>query len=50
VALAIAFAVELERAQAQPFIPRLLAETGPRQAGPHRASASGTASNVGRPR
>jgi hypothetical protein len=50
VALAMAFAVELDGAQAQPFIPRLLPETSPRRAGPHRASASGTAFNVGRPR
>jgi uncharacterized membrane protein YoaK (UPF0700 family) len=49
VALAIAFAVELDGAQAQPFVPRLLPETSPQRAGSHRASATGTASNVGRP-
>src|SRR5467141_3554694 len=50
VALAMAFAVRVESAQARPFIPRLLAEANPQRAGSHRASASGTASNVGRPR
>jgi uncharacterized membrane protein YoaK (UPF0700 family) len=50
VAFAMAFAVKPEGAQAQPFIPRLLAETNPQRAGSPRASASGTVSNVGRPR
>jgi uncharacterized membrane protein YoaK (UPF0700 family) len=50
VALAMAFAVTGEGAQAQPFILRFLAGTNPQRAGSHRASASGTASNVGRPR
>jgi uncharacterized membrane protein YoaK (UPF0700 family) len=49
VALAMAFAVRVESAQARPFIPRLLAEANPQRAGSHRASASGTASDVGRP-
>ena len=49
VALAMAFAVTGEGAQAQPFILRFLAGTNPQRAGSHRASASGTASNVGRP-
>jgi uncharacterized membrane protein YoaK (UPF0700 family) len=48
-ALAMAFAVELDGAQAQQFIPRLLPETSPQGAGSYRASASGRASNVGRP-
>jgi uncharacterized membrane protein YoaK (UPF0700 family) len=50
VALTMAFAVELEGGHAQPFIPRLLAETSPQRAGSHGVSATGTASNVGRPR
>jgi uncharacterized membrane protein YoaK (UPF0700 family) len=50
VALAMAFAVTREGAQAQPFILRFLAGRNPQRAGSHRASASGTASNVGRPR
>jgi uncharacterized membrane protein YoaK (UPF0700 family) len=50
VALAMAFAVTGEGAQAQPFILRFLAGTNPQRAGSHRASASGTASDVGRPR
>jgi uncharacterized membrane protein YoaK (UPF0700 family) len=49
VALAMTFAVKLESAQAQPFIPRL-AETNPQRAGSPRATTSGTASDVGRPR
>jgi uncharacterized membrane protein YoaK (UPF0700 family) len=49
VALAMAFAVGRDDAQAQPFIPRLLSEMSPWRAGSRRASASGTASNVGRP-
>jgi uncharacterized membrane protein YoaK (UPF0700 family) len=48
VALAMAFAVELDGAQARSFVPRLLSETSPRRAGSHRASASGAASDVGR--
>ncbi|SEE75718.1 Uncharacterized membrane protein YoaK, UPF0700 family [Rhizobiales bacterium GAS191] len=50
VALAMAFAIKPDGAQAKPFIPRLPLETRPRQAGSHRASPSATASNVGRPR
>ena len=49
VALAMAFAVRVDSAQARPFISRLLAEANPQRAGSHRASASGTASDVGRP-
>jgi hypothetical protein len=50
VALAMAIAIELDSAQPQTFIPRLLPETSPQRAGSHGASASGTASNVGRSR
>jgi uncharacterized membrane protein YoaK (UPF0700 family) len=50
VALAMAFAVKPEGAQARPFMPRLVPETNPQRAGSHRASVSGTASNVGHPR
>jgi uncharacterized membrane protein YoaK (UPF0700 family) len=49
VALAMAFAVELDGAQAGSFVPRLLSETSSQRAGSHRARASGAASNVGRP-
>jgi uncharacterized membrane protein YoaK (UPF0700 family) len=49
VALAMAFAVKLEGAQAQPLIPRFLPETSPQRAGSLRVSASGTASDVSRP-
>jgi uncharacterized membrane protein YoaK (UPF0700 family) len=49
VALAMSFAVKLEAAQTEPFVPRLLGETSPGQAGSQQASASGTVSNVGRP-
>jgi uncharacterized membrane protein YoaK (UPF0700 family) len=49
VAFAMAFAVELDDAKVPQFIPRLVSETRPQRAGPYWASASGTASNVGRP-
>jgi uncharacterized membrane protein YoaK (UPF0700 family) len=49
VAFAMAFAVE-SGAKAPQFIPRLVSETRPQRAGSYWASASGTASNVGRPR
>jgi uncharacterized membrane protein YoaK (UPF0700 family) len=49
VALAMSFAVKLEAVQTEPFVPRLLGEASPWQAGSQQASASGTVSNVGRP-
>src|SRR5712671_273261 len=48
VAFAMAFAIE-SGAKAPQFIPRLVSETRSQRAGSYRASASGTASHVGRP-